>query len=117
MLSGMLSVRLNGREQTYVAGERFTIPRGTVHEMRNLGSVPVETNWVVTPALNTEQFMETVWGLSDEGKLMNPLQYAVLARAYDDVFRLAKPARWLQSMLFVPLSVIGRLLGYRAVYT
>ncbi len=46
--------------------------------------------------------------------LPNPLQLAVLMRAYHDEVRLARPSPAIQSLLFNPLAIVGRLLGYRS---
>lgn len=118
VLEGILSVRINGDERTYVAGESFQVPRGAVHIMANRSSKPTRVRWQVRPALNTEAFMETVWGLSAGGKLRpGTLQYllnfVVILQEYGDVFAPSKPPRWLQRILIALLAPVGRGLGYR----
>ncbi len=121
VLEGVLSVMLDGQEHTYVAGEQFDIPCGVVHNMRNRSSKPVRFRWQVRPALNTETFFETVWGLSADGKLTPGtlsylLQFAVLLQAYRQVFRVTTPSPLMQRILFGILAATGRLMGYRARY-
>jgi hypothetical protein len=75
----------------------------------------------ISPALRTENFFETFFGLGKDGKtnrkgLPNLLQLAVLMREYEDEMRLAKPPFTIQRMLFAPLAVIGRVFGYRSRY-
>ena len=75
----------------------------------------------VTPALRFETFLETFFGLAVDGKtnekgLPNPLQLAVLMRAYRDEVRLARPSPAVQALLFGPLAVLGRSIGYRSSY-
>jgi quercetin dioxygenase-like cupin family protein len=122
VMEGMISIKVGGRESTYVTGEKFDVPRGVIHLMRNLSSEPARVRWQVRPALNTETFFETVWGLSADGKLREGtlsyiLQFAILARAYDRVFRVTSPSRTVQKVLFPVLAIIGRLCGYKKNYT
>ena len=81
----------------------------------------VRVNWQTRPALKTETFFETISGLSREGKAggkgtPNLLQAAVIAQAYAEEFRLARPPWPVQRVLFAVLAPLGRLLGYRASY-
>jgi quercetin dioxygenase-like cupin family protein len=115
VLDGMLTVEIAGERRTYVAGEAFAVPRGAEHAMRNLGTQPARVRWEVRPALRTQQFFETSFGLADEGTLYHPLQFALLAREYGDVFQLTRlPA--LTRVLLPLFALIGRLAGYRARY-
>lgn len=114
VLEGMISVRIRGEEKTYVAGESFQIPPRTAHLMRNLASVPARLYWETRPALKTEEFFETVFGLADAEKLYHPLQFAVVVMAFRDVFQITQVPSWLQPVLFGPLAWLGRLLGYSA---
>jgi mannose-6-phosphate isomerase-like protein (cupin superfamily) len=113
ILEGSLTVDIAGTRRVYNAGEVFDVPRGVEHAMRNLGALPAQVRWQVRPALQTQQFFETTFGLADQGKLYHPLQFAVVARAYADVFRLTRLP--LIARLLVPvLALVGHALGYRA---
>ncbi|MEM7117730.1 MAG: cupin domain-containing protein [Chloroflexota bacterium] len=121
VLEGMISVKTSERESTYVVGEKFDIPKGTIHNMRNLSSKPARIRWQIRPALQTENFLETVWGLSADGKLQtgslgNLLRLAVVLQAYQDVFRITFPSRIVQKVLLSLLAGIGRLCGYKSGY-
>lgn len=121
VLEGMISVRQDGRESTYVAGEEFEIPRGVVHNMRNLSNQPVRVRWQVRPALQTQEFFETTFGLAEDGLtneagIPNILQLAVWMRDYRTMFVLSEPPLVVQRVLFGGLAVLGKLLGYRSRY-
>lgn len=73
----------------------------------------------IRPALNTETFFETIYGLSRYGKVdengVPPLlQTAIICRTYENY--LPSPPIWLQKALFAVLAPVGRLMGYRASY-
>jgi hypothetical protein len=66
-------------------------------------------------------FFETFFGLATDGKtnrrgLPNLFQLAVLMREFEDELRLASPPYRVQRLLFAPLAVMGRLLGYLGWY-
>lgn len=120
ILAGSMTVDMNGAQRVYEAGESFEVPEGTSHAMWNAGDVPTQVIWQVRPALNTQTFFETIWGLRQEGKAKNGtpdlLQSAVLMQAYGDEFRLVRPPRPVQAVLFGVMGAIGRLMGRRARY-
>lgn len=118
---GTLHVRLNGVQMTYVAGQSFDIPRGTSHSFRNGGDDEASVIWQVRPALKTQQFYETLWGLAADGKtnqvgMPNLLQIAVMMQDYADEFVPSSPPRVVQQLAFAVLGGIGRLCGYRGRY-
>jgi quercetin dioxygenase-like cupin family protein len=114
VLEGILNVRLAGEERTYVAGEAFQIVRGIPHLICNRGSKLARARWKVRPPMNSADFVETTYRLSREGKLDNLLQQVVIDWAYREVFIPADPPRWVQPLIFAPLAMLGKLLGYRA---
>lgn len=122
ILSGTLHARIDGRPRTLRAGEVFAIPPGVPHQMWSEDDGEVRANWQTRPAMKTESFFETIWGLANEGKTNekgapNLLQAAVIAREYGEEFRLVKPPRSVQMILFGVLSPLARLLGYKAAYS
>jgi hypothetical protein len=69
------------------------------------------------PALNTETFFETMYGLARDGKLGENgapplLQTAIISSAYE--IYLPRPPAALQKALFAFLVPVGKLVGYRA---
>ncbi len=121
VVAGTIRAHIGGREHTYGAGEAFVIPAGTVHEMANGGNDEARFIWQTLPALKTEAFFETLWGLARDGKtnkngVPNLLQAAVLAREYEHEFCLAQPPLVVQKIVFGILAPLGRLFGYRGSY-
>jgi quercetin dioxygenase-like cupin family protein len=120
VLAGELHAVISGRSRTLKVGETLVIAEGTRHEMW-AEEAGVHVNWQTRPALRTEAFFETVFGLAAEGKVNekgvpNLLQSAVIAQAFADEFRLARPPWPIQRLLFAVLAPLGRLLGYKAKY-
>ena len=121
VLSGTLAMLVDGEERTLGPGDVAVVPPGRPHAWWNAGPDEVRIKGEIRPALRTEHFFETFFGLGKEGKtnsrgLPNPLQLAVLMREYEGEMRLAKPAFVIQRMLFAPLAVIGKAFGYRSRY-
>lgn len=122
VVSGTLRGRVGGKELAGVKGETVVVPAGTPHLWWNSGDEELHVRVEVRPALNFESFFETFFGLAQDGKvsaktgLPNPLQMAVMLRAYQDVLVLAQPPRLVQTVLFGSLAAVGRLLGYKADY-
>ena len=121
VLSGAMSTWIDGKEHIYKPGETFTVPVGTPHAMHNDSDEEGRIRWEVRPALNTETFFETMWGLAEYGRtdsdgVPNILQIAVLFREYNREFRLLKPSYTVQKILFGFLAPIGKLAGYKSSY-
>ena len=121
VLAGELMVRMDGTVVTFRRNDSFHIPINKVHSMWNGSSETTVLNWKVKPALTTENLFETVSGLSNDGRtndhgVPNLLQLALLADKFSNVFRAAKPPYYVQKVLFMILSPVSYLLGYRASY-
>ena len=116
VLAGELHVVIGGEGRTLGAGETLVVPTGTTHSMW-AEAEGVRVNWQTRPALKTEAFFETISGISRDAKTggkgsPNLLQAAVIAQAYADEFRLARPPWAVQRVLFAVLAPLGRLFGY-----
>jgi len=97
------------------------VPVNTPHWMHNISDEEGCLLWQVRPAMKTQAFLETMWGLEADNKsktngVPNILQLAVILREYSDEFRASSPSYPIQRILFAILAPIGRLLGYRARY-
>lgn len=119
VISGSMTVEMNGTQRVYHTGETFDVPAGIAHAMWNAGEAQTQLLWQTRPALNSQAFFETIWELREAGKVgkngtPSLLQSAVLMQAYGDVFCLVSPPRLIQIVLFGVLGFVGRLLGYRA---
>jgi quercetin dioxygenase-like cupin family protein len=121
VLSGSLTLQLDGQERTLSPGDVAVIPPGRPHRWWNSGEEEAHVLGELRPALRTEIFFETFFGLARDGKtnrkgLPGPLQLAVLLREYEHEMQLARPSPRIQKMLFGALAAAGRLRGYRARY-
>ena len=122
VLEGKYGWTIGDRSGTAGPGETLVCPAGVPHSQWNAGDTPMRIYYEHRPGLTSaEVFFETQFGLSREGKLtaagdITLLQAAVLVREVGDFIRPASPPIWLQDLVFPPLALVGKLLGYRARY-
>jgi mannose-6-phosphate isomerase-like protein (cupin superfamily) len=90
VLEGELLFVVDGHERRVGAGETIDVGRGSVHQVRNPGSVPAVAIWQTRPALRTGEFLEAAAAARQRGDLDALL--GVVA-AYADVFVLADQPR------------------------
>lgn len=119
--SGTLSARVDGEEGTVLAGQTLLIPPETPHYVWNVGPEPVRTVVELDPALRTEEFFETTFGLARDGKTddegrPSPLQLAVLAEEFSGELEFELGPSWLRRPAAALLAPIGRAAGYRGTY-
>ncbi len=113
--------RIGGEERLFQPGEVAVVPAGTPHVWWNPGQEEVTTLIQVRPALDTETFFETFFGLARDGKvgrngLPNPLQMMVLAREYNREMQLPRSRQRVLYPIARAVAPIGRALGYRGRY-
>ena len=121
VLEGELTVQLDGRTRTLLAGEQVTIAPGAAHHYANRSDADVVFRFDVWPAARFEAMVVTLFALATEGRTdakgrPSPLQMAVILDEYDDVLELVGPPRWLQRLAIALLARIGRARGLRAIY-
>lgn len=121
VLSGELTVKIDGRITILKQGDRLHIPVKKVHAMWNNSQFTTIVNWKVQPAMNTENLLETATGIANNGNTNDSgmpglLQVALMANKYAGVFRIAKPAFAVQKFLFILLTPFAYLAGYRPTY-
>jgi mannose-6-phosphate isomerase-like protein (cupin superfamily) len=117
--SGSMAVRIRGEERVLQPGESVVVPPGTPHSWWNPGMVPVHLLTDFRPALQTDGFFETLFGLARDGKLNergipNFWQISVLVPPFD--MYLSRPPLPLQRLVLGLVAPTARLLGYRATY-
>jgi quercetin dioxygenase-like cupin family protein len=122
VVSGEVTFRVDGRRQVVSTGEVVVAPPGSVHAFQNDGE---EAHLIaeVRPALDLQEFLESAAGLS-RARRITPrgiprgpralLQVAVLASHFQRCMYLARPPLAVQRLLLAPVTLIARLLGYRA---
>lgn len=68
VLAGSLRVTIDGRQSDLAAGEEATVAPGTPHEWVNSSDSETQVRVTLRPALDTETFFETLFGLARDGK-------------------------------------------------
>lgn len=121
VLQGTFRVKVGETEDTYETGDEFTVPPNTPHWMHNVSDEEGRLRWQIRPAMKSQDFFATMWGLAADGKtnadgVPSLLQLAVILREYSDEFRASSPPFIVQRLLFAGLALIGRRRGYRARY-
>jgi quercetin dioxygenase-like cupin family protein len=120
--SGAVGFEVAGEARMASQGDEVTIPIGVAHRWWNAGQDEARVRVELRPALDTETFFETFFGLARDGKtnakgIPGLLQIAVLFRDLGDSCpQPVKPPRSVQRGVFTVLAPIGRLFGRRAVY-
>lgn len=121
VLTGQLTVRMNGEVKILQTGDTLHIAKNTVHAMWNASLEKTIVQWSVQPALNTEYLLETTTGLATDGKtnaagMPGILQLILIANKYTLELRLSTPPFILQKILFLLLTPVAYLCGYRSIY-
>lgn len=103
------------------AGDGVTIPAGVSHHFWNSGDEVAHSLQAFRPALRTQQFFETWFGLARDGKLDDKgmaslLQLAVVVPAFGEEMRPTSPPWPLLRAISWLLGPIARLGGYQSEY-
>lgn len=120
VLSGELSLRVDGTDQILRAGDALLAPAGAAHAASNAGDDRVHVLVDFRPALRTETAFEAFAGLARDGMTnragapKNPLRLALLLEHFRDEIYLASPPLAVQRAVLGPLALAARLLGYRS---
>jgi quercetin dioxygenase-like cupin family protein len=122
VLSGTLSGRVDGKAIRMEQGEELTVWSGTPHGWWNDDDEELRVLIEMRPALQFEEFLETIHGLGRDGKtndegFPNLFQLAVFGQAYWNDVRVVRPPAIVQRLMYAILAPIGRrLLGYKSCY-
>jgi mannose-6-phosphate isomerase-like protein (cupin superfamily) len=119
--SGTLGMRRGKEKLELHAGESAIVEQGTPHKFWNSGDEEVSFLCTVTPALQFERLIATMYTLAADGKtnkkgMPNPLRLAVIANHHFDDVRLPVIPQSLQKLGLMLGAPVGRLLGYRATH-
>jgi quercetin dioxygenase-like cupin family protein len=120
VLSGNLTLWLDGETHILSKGDRMMLPKNTPHNHYNSSNKPVICIQTVTPALDFEYLFETLFGLANDGEFTDGkagfFQEIVLLKYLESkTYRADIPIR-LQQIIMNSVGPIGRLFGYRAIY-
>jgi len=121
VIAGRVRGRVRDNERTADTGDVVEVPRGVPHFWWNDADVETHLRVRFAPALDTETFYETAFGLARDGKtgpngIPRPLQLAVLLAAHPGEFCPAKVPIPVLNFLVTVFAPIGRLFGYKARY-
>ena len=121
VLSGKLTIFLDGKKQVLTAGEKITLPRNKPHNHYNTGDEPAVFIQSVSPALDFDYLLENIIGLTIDGKMPNGkaglVQELVTLKYLDSKSYLASIPVGFQTFLMNVVGPIARVFGYRAIYS
>jgi quercetin dioxygenase-like cupin family protein len=116
VIDGELTLEIEGREHNLSSGEAKKIAPGTVHTFANRGATLVRFRELHSPALDFQQYIETLARLGAEGRIgsrptIRSLVYAamVLERHRKTQLTASRAQRAAESIL----ALAGRALGCR----
>ncbi len=121
ILSGSVEFRKGGDKLVAGEGDAITVEPGTVHRFKNVGTDEARFTTKVSPALEFESFLETMFALAADGKtnkkgMPNPVRMAVIANEYFDDVRAPHVPGALQKAALSAGAAVGRLVGYTPSY-
>ena len=121
VLAGTLGMRHGKGTAELRAGETATVAPQTPHKFWNAGEDEVRFICTVTPALQFERLIATMYSLAADGKtnkkgMPNPLRLAAIANNHFDDVRLPLIPHSLQKIALAAGAPVARLLGFRATY-
>jgi mannose-6-phosphate isomerase-like protein (cupin superfamily) len=116
VIDGELTLEIDGRERKLSSGEAQTIPPGTVHTFANRGATLVQFRDLHSPALDFQQYIETLARLATEDRINSRLSRRslvygamVLKRHRTTQLTASRAQRAAESAL----AVVGGALGYQ----
>lgn len=121
IISGFCIFEVEGKEQVIRAGQTISIPPKTRHHFWNPGETVAHYIQEFRPALHIDEFFETFFALSRDGKLNNKgipnlLHGSLIMLKHKDEIRVTKPPWALQLLTYCTLAPIGYFMGYRSDY-
>jgi quercetin dioxygenase-like cupin family protein len=120
VVSGKLTVLLDGKKQVITQGNKITLPKNKPHNHYNNDNETLVIIQSVSPALDFDYLLENIIGLTIDGKMPKGkaglVQELVTLKYLDSKSYLASIPQGLQIFLMNVVGPIGRMLGYRAIY-
>lgn len=112
---GEIQVYLEKTWRKLKAGERVTIPKGTMHAFRNIGTQRAVAFNSHNPGLRFGEMLETIQQYINEGKITSTKGFRNLAYMssimikYNDVMTTIKPS----SFVIQCMASLGKMFGYK----
>ncbi len=120
VISGQLTIRLDGKTFVVPAGDSITLTSNVPHNHYNNDDIPVSYIHTVTPALDFDYLIENLVGLAADGKSKKGryglVQELVTLKYLDSKSFLTGIPPGIQKILMNTVAPVGRLFGYRAIY-
>ena len=121
MLEGTLGMRRGKETMELASGDDVDVEPGTAHKFWNAGEGVVRFRCTVTPALQFERLIATMYALAADGKtskkgMPNPIRLAAIARHHFDDVRLPFPPVWMQRAGLALGAPTARLLRFTPTY-
>jgi quercetin dioxygenase-like cupin family protein len=118
VVRGVLSVRIDGRDDQLTPGGRMSVPAGTPHDLWNAGDEAAMVVVEVSPGGRFDTMIRNLFFLAADGKTdakgrPGLLQASLLAQEFADVIRFTTPPAIVQRVVFGALAPIARLRGLR----
>lgn len=113
VLEGTVEFMIDGRWQTFCAGDKATVPPGTLHSFRNRSNAPARLRDIHRPALNFEDYLEHIHRLLQGRSIKSsrdvriPIYLSMLTLEYAQTVR---STRRCDKALIRTLAAVGRLL-------
>jgi quercetin dioxygenase-like cupin family protein len=122
--SGKIGLEIEGESRELLpADDEVSVAAGVPHRWWNSGEDEAVVRVELRPALDTETFFESFFGLARDSKTNSKgipglLQIAVAFRDLGDSCpSLTKPPPSIQRVVFAALAPLGRMAGRKAVYS
>jgi mannose-6-phosphate isomerase-like protein (cupin superfamily) len=121
VLTGTLGMRRGKEKVELRSGGTAAVEPQTPHKFWNAGEDEVRFICTVTPALQFERLIATMFSLAADGKtnkkgMPNPIRLAVIANRHFDDLRLPLVPQSLQKVALAVGAPVGKLLGFAATY-
>jgi quercetin dioxygenase-like cupin family protein len=122
VVSGTLAAKVGRRTTEAGPGQTLGIAPGMPHTWWNAGDDELVFRCTVSPALQFESLIETMFSLAADGKtnkkgMPNPFRLAVIANAHFDTVQLPRIPAWMQKTALEMGSPFGKAIGYGPTYT
>ncbi|MBE0649898.1 MAG: cupin domain-containing protein [Bacteroidales bacterium] len=120
VVSGKLTILLDGKNQILTQGDKITLPKNKPHNHYNNDDETAVFTQSVSPALDFDYLLENIIGLTIDGKMPNGkaglVQELVTLKYLDSKSYLASIPLGMQKFLMNVVGPTARLFGYRAIY-